>query len=297
MALPEFDIFIPKSLDEAFSLLSQYNKEACIIAGGTDLLPKMKRRRIDPIPRFLINIKEIPELKDFRYDDKEGLSIGALTTMQLIKESRIIKKRFSILTEAAGLVGTTQVRNLGTIGGNLCNASPATETAPALITLGAKVKIVNKNGERTVDLENFFTGPGKSVLQRDEILTEIIVPNLPSNSGGTYLKYSTRRLDVAIVGVGVVITLSEGDKVSDIRVAFASVAPTPIRMRKAEEVIRGQKITLSLLERASEIAAEESNPIDDLRGQGTHRREMIKVLTKQAFERAYEQAKGKRWLK
>ena len=289
MLLPKFEYFAPKTMEEACSLLAKYKGEARVLAGGTDLLVQMKNREVTP--GYLINIKNIPDLDYIRYDDKEGLRIGALTPIEALKTSTLIRRRFSILSQAAAVLGTVQIRNRGTIAGNLCNASPAAETAPALITLAAKARIAGVAGERAVALEDFFVGPGQTVLQAGEILTEIQVPNLPPRSGGAYLKHSIKRMDIAIVGVGVVITLN-GEVCNDIKIALGAVASTPIRAKKAEEIIRGQGLDSELMERAAQIASEESRPIDDIHSYAQYRKQMVKVLAKEAMKQAGDQAKS-----
>jgi carbon-monoxide dehydrogenase medium subunit len=288
MLLPRFEYLAPKTIDEACSLLSQYKGKARVIAGGTDLLVQMKHREITP--QYLINIKAIPNLDYITYDEEAGLSIGALATIRAIETSPLIKQRFGILTQAAAVLGSVQVRNRGTIGGNICNAAPSADTAPALITLAAKARIIGLGGERTVAVEDFFTGPEETVLQADEILTEIKVPNLPPQSNGVYLKHTLRRaMDIAIIGVAVVVTLDGGGKgCKDAKIALGTVAPTPIRAKGAEDVLRGQEMSEELIEKAARIAAEESHPRDSVRGSAWYRRKMVEVLTR----RALQQAKG-----
>jgi carbon-monoxide dehydrogenase medium subunit len=292
MHLPKFDYFAPKTIEETCALLSKYRGKALVLAGGTDLLVKMKNRRV--LPSYLISIKNIPDLDYIRYDKEEGLGIGALATIESIKTSPIIRRRFGILSQAAGLMGSVAIRNQGTIGGNLCNAAPSAETAPALIALGAKAKIVGLSGEKIVALEDFFTGPGMTALQADEILTEVQIPNVPFRSGGVYLKHSLRRMDIALVGVGVVVTL-DGETCVDIKIVLGAVAPTPIRARKAEAVIKGQVPNEELMERASQIASAESQPIDDIRSRAEHRQQIVDILTKQGIEQAIKQAKLGGW--
>jgi carbon-monoxide dehydrogenase medium subunit len=288
MHLPKFDYFAPKAIEEVCSLLSKHRGEARVIAGGTDLLAKMKNRRL--LPAYLISLKNIPDL-DYIRDDGEGvLRIGALTDLESIKNSAVIRRRFGILSQAAGCMGSVAIRNQGTIGGNLCNAAPSAETAPALIALGTKAKMAGLSGERTIALEDFFTGPGETVLQADEILTEIQIPSLPPRSGGIYLKHSLRKMDIALVGVGVVVTL-DGESCADIKIVLGAVAPTPIRARKAESAIRGQVPDEGLMEKAAQIASAESHPIDDIRSHAEYRRQIVGILTKQGIEQATKQAK------
>ncbi len=291
LGLPMFDHIFCKTIEEACSFLAKYQGEAQVLAGGTDLLVKMKHKKI--LPAYLINIKRIPDLNYIHYDDLAGVRIGALTTIQTIRNSPLIMKKFSVLSQAAGVLGTAHVRNLATLGGNLCNASPASECASPLLTLEARAKIVGAAGERTVPLEAFFLRPGKSVLQCDELLTEIQIPNLPPHTEGVHIKYGTRRSDVAIVGVSVVIAL-DGDKCRDVKIALGSVGPTPFRAKKAENVLRGQKlggVVEDLLAQVAQTAADESFPIDDLRGSADYRRQLVMSLVRQGIERALAQAR------
>ena len=189
-------------------------------------------------------------------------------------------------------MATVQVRNRATIGGSLCNASPSADTAPALIVLGARGKIVGVSGERVILLEDFFTGPGQTVLKSDEILGEVQVSNPPPRSGGVYIKQTVRKaLDLAIVGVAVLVTM-EGPILREVKIALGAVAPTPIRARRAEEILRGRTITDGLLEKAGQMAMEESSPIDDVRSSAEYRRKMVKVLAMRAMRQAVEQTKA-----
>lgn len=289
ITLPEFDYFSCQTIAEACDLLSTHKDEARILAGGTDLLIKMKHKKITP--RYLIDIKRVPDMSYIQHDKDGGLRIGALTTIQAIRNSPLIKKRFSVLNQAASVLGTRQVRNLATLGGNLCNASPAAESAPALLTLDANVRIEGLSGVRTIRVEEFFLEPDKNALQDDEILTEIEIPDLSEHSGGVYLKHSTRRIDVAIVGVAVVITLDD-QICRDIRIALGAVAPTPFRARKAEDLVRGQKLGDEIFAEAAQVAAEESFPIDDIRGPADYRKQMVETLVKEGIEMAIAGARS-----
>lgn len=288
MLLPKFEHLAPKSIEEACSLLSLYQEKAKVIAGGTDLLVEMKHKEIRP--QYLINIKHIPGLDYIRYDEEKGLHIGALTTIRAIETSPLIRQKFSILSQAAGLLGSMQIRNRGTLGGNLCHGAPSAEMAPALLTLSAKAKIAGAKGQRVVAMEDFFLGPGQTVLQPDEMLVEIQVPNSPARSAGVYLKHTVRKMvEIAIVGVAAVVALDgHGKTCSDARIALGAVASTPIRVRKAEEILKGRALTAELIEKAAQICAEESRPIDDVRSSATYRRKMVHVLARRALEQAAE---------
>jgi carbon-monoxide dehydrogenase medium subunit len=285
LVLPEFDIRAADTVEETCSLLHRHAGDAQILAGGTDLLVKMKHRRT--MPRHLINIKRIPDLDRIRYDGQAGLRIGALTTIQAIKDSAVIAKKFPLLNQAAGKLGTLQIRNLGTLGGNLANASPSAEFAPALLTHGASLRCVGRGGERRVRIEDFFVGPGKSVLQDDEILTEVHVPELSGDAAGIYLKHSLRRMEVAIAAAAVVIR-RDGDVCREARIALGAVGPTPFRARKAEAALEGQKLgeasDSELFEDVARIAADESLPIDDIRSYAGYRRKVVGMLVRQGLE-------------
>lgn len=291
LGLPKFDYVSCQTVEEACSYLAKFKEEAQVLAGGTDLLVKMKHRKI--LPGYLINIKKIPELNFIHYDDLKGLRIGALTTIQTIRNSPLIMKKFAVLSQAAKILGTAHVRNLATLGGNLCNASPASECASPLLALQASAKIMGTEGERAVPMEAFFVGPGKSILRQDEILAEIQISNLPPHTEGVHLKYSTRRVDVAIVGMSVIMTL-DGETCQDVRIALGAVGPTPFRAKKSENILKGQKLKgnlESLIAKVALTASDESFPIDDIRGRADYRKELVNSLVRQGIERSIAQAR------
>lgn len=281
--LPRFDHLESKTVEEACSLLSKYKGKAKVIAGGTDLLPAMRNREVTPA--YIINVRSIPNLDYIHYTDAEGLKIGALVTLYDIESSPIIREKFAMVADAASKIGTPQVRNMGTIGGNLCNAAPSADTAPPLIGLEAKAKINGPNRERVIALEEFFIGPGENALQADEILTEIQIPNPPPHTRGVYLKLPARTMvDLAVVGVAVVVTLDDKERsIVDAKIVLGAVAPTPVRARQAEDIIKSKAISRELIEKAAEAAAGEAKPISDLRGSASYRKEMVNTLTKRAI--------------
>ena len=278
-----FRYFAPLTLQEAFGLLSAYRGEARLLAGGTDLLVEMKEKRV--VSPYVIDLKRIPGLNQIVLEPRL-LRIGALASIREVEVSPLVKAHAGLLADAAAVLGSLQVRNRGTIGGNLCHASPAADLAPPLIALEAKVKIQGPDAERVEDLEDFFTGPGCTALKAGEILADVEIPLPGPRTCGTYLKFSPRKaMDLAVAGVAVVIALSWPDRVcAKARIALGAVAPTPIRARQAEKRLEGKKIDGSLLEEAARIAASEARPISDLRGSAWFRQEMVKVLVKQAVE-------------
>lgn len=282
--LREFDYLEPSSLSEAVSLLDHYGKDARIFAGGTDLLVTMKKGELNP--RYLIDIKGIPGQDYIRYDEKEGLRIGALTTIRQIETSRVIQESFLPLAQAARALGSIQIRNRATIGGNLCNASPAADTAPPLLALDAAVKSVGSQGERVLPLERFFVGPGSTVLDK-EILTEIIIPHPTLHTQGIYLSISRRRaVDLALVGVAVVAALDpDKGEWKAVKIALGAVAPTPVRAHLAEKVLEGKRMDAGLIQEAALIASEkETYCISDVRASDWYRKEIVRVLVQRALE-------------
>jgi carbon-monoxide dehydrogenase medium subunit len=283
--LPKFEYLRPSTLDEALSLLSQHKGRAKAIAGGTDILPKLKRREIQA-PEYLIDLKGIPHLDYIEHDEVGGLRLGALVTIHALEASSVVRESFGVLHQAAESMASTQVRNRGTVAGNLCNAVPSADTAPPLLTLEASLKLRSQKGERIVKIEDFFTGPNETVLTDEEILEEIRVPDLPPHSSGVYLKLTPRRsMDLALVGVAAVAVAEDGI-CNDIRIALGAVAPTPMRARQAEDIVRGQKLSDGLIEKAAEIASGECQPISDHRASREYRCHMVEVLTKRAIQQA-----------
>jgi len=282
--LPKFNYLAPATLNEALSLLAEHKGKARVIAGGTDFIPKLKRRETGA-PDYIIDLKGIAGLDQIK-PEAGGLNIGALVTIGAVEASPQIQQKFAILAQAAQSMASPQVRNRGTIAGNICNAVPSADSAPPLLTLEAKLKIISRKGQRTVGIEEFFTGPSQTALTNEEILAEIQLPAMPPNSKGVYLKLTPRRaMDLAIVGVAVIVTAQDG-VCKDIRLALGAVAPTPTRARKAEAVLKGQKFNDALIEKAAQAAATQSRPIDDHRASAGYRRDMVEVLVKRAIKQA-----------
>jgi carbon-monoxide dehydrogenase medium subunit len=287
MKLPQFEYFEPKSLGKACSLLARYGVAASVLAGGTDLLVKMKQRRF--VPGYVINLKTIPGLDYITYEESDGLRIGALTTIQSIKSSIVVKRNFKVLNEAAGVESSVQIRNRATIAGNIANASPAADAPLALLTLGATVVLTRADGQREMLIEDFLTGPGQTALKPGEVIKEVHIPLTPG-LGGAYVKHAVRRTDIAIVSTSAVLTLSNG-VCADARIGLGSVAPTAIRAKKAEDVLKGQTITDELVKKAAEVAAGEASPIDDIRAYAQYRALALKAAVERALSEAVRDAK------
>ena len=284
--LPKFEYHAPTSLSKALDLLEKYDGKAKVLAGGTDLLVSMKKREI--LPEHLISLKGITKLKGI-HDEKKGMKIGASVTLGEIEHSKMIQDKFRVLWDAAQVMASSQVRNLGTIGGNLCSAAPSADTAPPLIVLDASVEIVSSNGKRTVPAEKFFKGPGEPDLNPGEILTQIIIPNPLKKSGGAYFKLMRRAaMDLAQVGVAVCLSLDSKKRIcKGARIALGAVGSTPIRALKAEQILLNKELNETVGKEAGKIASQEANPRSSMRASKEYRSEMIEVLTKRAVMAAY----------
>jgi len=281
-----FDCLEPGTINEAVSLLIQYQGRTKVIAGGTDLLNQIRLKMIKPA--YLVDVSYIPGLDHIEYDAEGWLSVGALATIRSLEMSTEIQAHHPVISQAASLMGSMAIRNVGTIGGNLCHASPSAETAPSLIGLGAGVKLVGPDGERTVALEKFFTGPGQTVLQTGELMVEIRVPPMPSYTKGIYLKHTTRgTVNPAIVGVAAIVAM-DGKRCMETKLVLGAVAPTPLRVKKAEEILNGEEMTDALIEKVARAASDESSPISDLRASADYRKDMVQVFTRHALNRCRE---------
>jgi CO/xanthine dehydrogenase FAD-binding subunit len=283
--LPEFECLRPQTVQEALSLLEQHQGSVKAIAGGTDLLSKMKRRAV--VPRYLVDLKGIPTLDFIEWEDDVGLKIGATATLASILESEVVNRLYPILTETMAVMASPQIRNAATLAGNLCSAVPSADSAPPLIALKAELTAVGSRTERMIPVEDFFTAPTKTVLHPHELVSEILIPAPAPGGRGTYLKHMLRAEgDLAVAGVAVYLTLdSEKSVCSEVRIALGAVGPTPFRARKAEAVLMGKRIDSELIEKAVGIASEEARPIDDIRGSAEYRKEMVRVLTGRAIKK------------
>lgn len=288
--LPKFEYLAPKSLEEAIGFLSRHNGEAKPIAGGTDLLLNMKRREV--IPRYLVGLKNIQGLNKIQYNNGEGLRLGPLVTIHEVETSLTIREKFPILSQAASTLGSIQIRNLGTVVGNVCNALPSADMIPSLIVLGAKMKILSKANERLIAIEDFLTGIGKTLLAPHELAGEIQVASPPPHSGGTYIKYAQRGAKaLGICNVATLITM-EDDTCTDVKICLGAVGETPIRAIEAENVLRGKPFSPEQVRKAVQLASQEAQPRSShLRGSAGYRKEMAGVLTGRALNRSREQVR------
>jgi len=282
-----FEMLLPGSVDECVQALAARGAGARTVAGGTDLLPQMKNAMVKPAT--VIDLSGIAALKGVR-PEGGGLRIGACATARELELDPQVRARYPAIADGAALVGSVQVRNLATVGGNLCNAAPSADMAPPLIALDAEAVIAGPRGERRVPLATFFQGVRRTVLTGDELLVALVVPAPPAGSGGAYIRHTPRReLDIAVVGVAAQLTVQNGRCVKA-RIALASVAPTPVRASAAEQALEGQALTPETIERAAGLAVEAAKPISDQRGSAEFRRHLVRVLTRRTLTTALARA-------
>ena len=288
-----FDYFEPASLDEAADLLREGKGTRKPLAGGTDIVIQLRRR----VARCqgLVNLKRIPGLADWSCERGGGLRIGACTPMRDLETAAAVAGGYPSLREAIRVVGSLQLRNIASVGGNLCNASPSADTAPPLMALGAMASFrVDDGAEQRAPVEDFFAGPGSSVLGSAGLLLSVDVPEPPPRSGDAFERFTPRSaMDIAIASAAAAVTLdAEGQRVEAVRIALGAVAPTPVRAARAEERVRGKEPTPELLQQAGAAAMEECNPIDDIRGTAAYRKELVRILVQRVLRRAVARARG-----
>ncbi|MBU1054230.1 MAG: xanthine dehydrogenase family protein subunit M [Proteobacteria bacterium] len=330
MRLPRFEYMEPKNVKEITKLLKN-NKDAIIVAGGTDILPKMKQRIVTP--KYVINTININELKAIEFGEKKGLTLGSLTTLDAISKSKPILEKFTALAQAAGRVASTQIRNMGTIGGNIsiesmcmyynqthewrkgrphlcfklggdrcfvakgskeCLALFQADTPPALIALDAKVTIVGSTGkEKVIDIEDFYTGKSKKVniLKQTDFVKDIVIPTPPKGTGSAYLKMAQREAIDYPVAGAAACINVSGGKCKSARIAVTAVGSGPLRLKDAENVLQGNSITDDLIEKAADAAYEKVRPMPHFNVSPWYKRKLIKVLVKRSSKQACANAK------
>ena len=284
--MKSFDFFEPTTLAEASRLFAQ--EHAQLLAGGTDLVIGMKA--LTETPQSVISLQKIPGLTGITTEADKSISIGAMAKVREVELSADIQQHHTALAEGASEIGSIQIRNLATIGGNIAHASPAADTVAGLLVADAQVDIASADGERSVPIDELFTGPGQTVLAPGEIITRFRLPS-PA-SGSHYIKHKIREvMDLAFIGVAAAINLDNGT-ITNARIGLAAVAPTPIRATAAENLLNGNAPTAELVEQAGAAAAAASSPISDLRCSAEHRKEMVDVLTRRTIQQALERARG-----
>lgn len=309
-----YDYHMPRTVKEAIDIMGGL-ENAKYIAGGTDVMVLLRQGKLNPAN--LVSLRNVAEIS--RIDAQNSARIGAGVTHTLIANNEFIREHYSALADGAGVVGSKQIRNVATIGGNICNAAPSADTACPLLVLDAEVVIAGKSGERQVPVDDFILGPNQVALEKGELVTGFVMPVFGDKTGSAYIKHARRlAMDLPILGIAVRATVkiggaeaacrdaftladvpdtvkrleAEGLVLEDVRVAMSVVAPRPVRARKAEEAVKGKTISEKVLEELGEIAASESKPRDSFRGEAWYRRDMVKVLTKRALLKSIERMTG-----
>jgi carbon-monoxide dehydrogenase medium subunit len=285
----EFEYLEPQNLQQALEWLNTYKGRARILAGGTDLYLRLKKGVF--LPDYVIDLKRAPELNYILVNRGGGVQIGATALQDDVARSADIRALYPALAEAASWVGAVQTRNRATVVGNLCNASPAADTAPALLSYGAEVKIASVQGTRTIALEEFFVGPGRTALQDHELVQELILPAPQPHTGAAFFRRTRTAMDIAVVCGATMLQLSNGSCQSA-RIALGAVGPTPLRATRAEAALQGQMISDQVIDEVSRLTAEEARPIDDVRSTAEYRRDMVQVLTRRGLRQALERARA-----
>jgi carbon-monoxide dehydrogenase medium subunit len=290
----QFTYLIPKTLDEAISLLESHGERARYVAGGTDVLVKIKEGKL--APDYLVSLKHIiGQDRPFLNHETGELYIGAFCTHRSIEQSPLVQHQYPILHDAVKNIGSVQIRNVATIGGNLVNAVPSADGAIPLIALDAKANIYGTKGQRSIDLRRFFLGPGQCDLEGGEILTEIVIPPLAPRTGSAYTKHGRREaMELPMLGVGVLLCLEEDmSTCANARICLGVAAPTPFRALEAEKHLQGKIVNEENLGEAGRIAGQESKVRDSIRGVAWYRREMVGVLVRRMGLKALERAEEK----
>ena len=287
---PEFDYHKPDSLAEAFELLAEYDDAAKVIAGGTDVVPQLKYEKI--APNHLVTLMKIPGLSDIN-EDNGGMVIGACARLADVKQACARDERFAALHDALRSIGKVQVMNMGTLGGNLCTASPAADSVPPLLVLNGRVTLASREGSRTLGLGDFITGPYAADMAAGEIMTEIRLPPGEDHQGSAFLKVARVAADISKLSCAVALQ-RDGDRCVSCRIALGAVAPVPMRVKGAEEILSGRQMDAALLDEAAERVSAEIRPISDVRSTENYRREVAAVIFKDVFGMAWERAGGKR---
>lgn len=278
-----FEYFAPTTIVEACKILVEHS-DAIVLAGGTDVIVKMKEGSLRP--KRVVNIKKIPGLGGIK-ETPDGIWIGALTRIRDIEKSTLVQEKLHILYEAVRVIGSVQVRNLATVGGNVCNASPAADSAVALLALDAVAHISGPGGERKVQFSEFFTGPGSTVLVRGELLTGITVPSRVVGWKGCWVRVARASMDIATISLAATVKTENGF-VKDIHLAWGTVAPTPMRTRDVEDFIVGKKLDNNVIEEAAKLAATSIRPRESGRSSGVYKRKVAEGFIREALTRLME---------
>ena len=288
--LRPFELFEPDSIEEAIRISREYGDRGKILAGGLDLISKMRRWQMNP--EALVSIQSIPDMDYIQGNGTGDVRIGALATLRAVELSPLIRNHHDMLYEAVHQIASVQVKTMGTAVGNLCVATPASDVTPPLMALGADLEITGSDGKKTVPLEIFYKGLEETLLEPGQIVTEIRIPAVPGGSGGAFLKLANTAACIAKVNVAVMMNL-DNDICKEARIALGSVAPRVVRATQAEDMLRGKAPDAEAIGHAARLAAESVTPISDLRSTAEYRKEMVGILVKRGIERALERARAK----
>jgi carbon-monoxide dehydrogenase medium subunit len=286
MSLPPFEYISPETIEEAAGLLSKFGKQAELLAGGTDLILDMRNKK--KAPKYIIDLKSIRGLEYIEFDE-DGLRMGSLTTVIAIRKSEAIKNRFPALFEAATEFASWQVQNRATVGGNLCRSSPAGDLITPLLVFDAQVGLIGTGGKRDVALEKFFSGPGRNIMNIDEILTEVKIPRQEENSSSAFRKMVRSAEDIAKINCAVKVVMTD-KRCDDVRVALGAVGPVPLRAKKAEAFIRNKEVNSRVVEETARKAVEDISPITDIRSTLEYREVISKILVRDMISLAIARA-------
>jgi carbon-monoxide dehydrogenase medium subunit len=291
MYLNQFEYYAPKASGEALDLIKRLGSRAKVLAGGTDLLNMMKEKLIKP--ECLVDINNVAEFKGIAYEPGKGAVIGSTTKVSEVEHSAIIREKYYALHQAAGELGSTQVRNMATIGGNSCHASPAAETPTPLVTLGARVVLSSISGERELPLEEFITGNRETALAEGELLTKFILPEPAPKSASRYSYIGLRdAMEIDAVNMAVNLVLDEdGRTIKDLRLVMGSVFPRPLVSKEVPAIMVGKEFSADLVEKAAQAVAKEAKPISDIRASEEYRREVVPVLARRLLQEAFDAAR------
>ena len=278
--MARFDYFEPDHLNELFVLLGRYGEDARVIAGGQSLLIMVRQGLVRP--GVLIGLDKISALRHITHRGNEMI-LGAMVTQSEISADDRIRQHLAVLSQAASKVGSVHVQNLGTVGGNLCHAEPNGDSAPALLSAGASIRASSSRGERAIPLEDFFRGPFENVLEPDEAVTHIHVPIPGNDASSLYLKHVLRAVDRATVSIGLMMQMERGGRCREVRIGLGGAAATPIRAKEAEALLKGEKITESVIEAVGLEVSRNCDPLSDAHGPAEYKRKMAGLLTKRAI--------------
>jgi carbon-monoxide dehydrogenase medium subunit len=284
----DFTYLKPGTLQEALSMLAEHRDECKIICGGQSLLILMRQGLV--VMEYLVDIKGLVVLSYITYDEEEGLKIGATTTHRTIEKSELIKQKYPILVAIEKRLASIQIRNWGTIAGNLAHGDSSGDLAPTLIALDARIKLSSSKGSRSIPLEEFYTGLFETALDKDELVVEVQVPPARLLTATAYKKFNLIRNDQGIVGVASTMGIEQNGTCKEARIVLSNAGVIPIRAKRAEKVLIGKKISDVLLAEAAEAAANEADPVSDIHASEEYRRHLIRVLTKRMVRQAWEEA-------